>query len=142
MPTHDVLILVLAAAAGLACGFLDNRRFVRSAVSLPVLMMIGLDPISANATNRIPVLIGANERHGDLLSRKRCCGNSRIQVRHARWPWRASSARRWPSGARRWVFLLLATIISAELVHVAVRYMFRHALTPTHPPPRAAPSSL
>jgi uncharacterized membrane protein YfcA len=28
-------------------------------VSLPILMMIGLDPISANATNRMPVLIGA-----------------------------------------------------------------------------------
>ena len=30
-----------------------------SAVSLPILLMIGLDPVSANATNRIPVLIGA-----------------------------------------------------------------------------------
>jgi uncharacterized membrane protein YfcA len=28
-------------------------------VSLPILLLIGLDPVSANATNRIPVLIGA-----------------------------------------------------------------------------------
>ena len=59
MPTHDVLILLLAATAGLACGFLNTAASSGSAVSLPILMMMGLDPISANATNRIPVLIGA-----------------------------------------------------------------------------------
>ena len=28
-------------------------------MSLPILMMVGLDPVTANATNRIPVLVGA-----------------------------------------------------------------------------------
>ena len=55
----DVWSLVLGVGAGLACGFLNTAASSGSAVSLPVLMMIGLDPISANATNRVPVLIGA-----------------------------------------------------------------------------------
>lgn len=56
---YDIWTLVLGAAAGLACGFLNTAASSGSAVSLPVLMLIGLDPVSANATNRIPVLIGA-----------------------------------------------------------------------------------
>jgi len=55
----DVQTLLLAAFAGLACGFLNTAASSGSAVSLPILMMIGLDPLTANATNRIPVLIGA-----------------------------------------------------------------------------------
>jgi len=56
---HDVVALTLGAAAGLACGFLNTMASSGSAVSLPVLMMIGLDPVTANATNRVPVLVGA-----------------------------------------------------------------------------------
>jgi uncharacterized membrane protein YfcA len=56
---YDLWALMLGLAAGLACGFLNTAASSGSAVSLPVLMMIGLDPVSANATNRIPVLIGA-----------------------------------------------------------------------------------
>jgi Sulfite exporter TauE/SafE len=56
---YDVWSLVLGAGAGLACGFLNTAASSGSAVSLPILMIIGLDPISANATNRVPVLIGA-----------------------------------------------------------------------------------
>lgn len=56
---YDLWALILGLAAGLACGFLNTAASSGSAVSLPVLMMIGLDPVSANATNRIPVLIGA-----------------------------------------------------------------------------------
>jgi uncharacterized membrane protein YfcA len=56
---YDVWALLLGLAAGLACGFLNTAASSGSAVSLPVLMLIGLDPVSANATNRIPVLIGA-----------------------------------------------------------------------------------
>ncbi|CAN5297677.1 sulfite exporter TauE/SafE family protein [soil metagenome] len=56
---YDIWILLLGAAAGIACGFLNTAASSGSAVSLPILMLIGLDPISANATNRIPVLIGA-----------------------------------------------------------------------------------
>jgi uncharacterized membrane protein YfcA len=43
----------------ITCGFLNTAASAGSAVSLPILMMIGLDPVSSNATNRIPVLIGA-----------------------------------------------------------------------------------
>ncbi len=55
----EAMLLVLGALAGLACGFLNAAASSGSAVSLPILMMIGLDPITANATNRVPVLIGA-----------------------------------------------------------------------------------
>jgi uncharacterized membrane protein YfcA len=51
--------LALAALAGLACGFLNTAASSGSAVSLPILMLVGLDPVTANATNRIPVLVGA-----------------------------------------------------------------------------------
>lgn len=56
---YDLWALALALIAGLACGFLNTAASSGTAVSLPVLMMIGLDPVTANATNRIPVLIGA-----------------------------------------------------------------------------------
>jgi uncharacterized membrane protein YfcA len=56
---YDIWSLLLGLAAGLACGFLNTAASSGSAVSLPILMLIGLDPVSANATNRIPVLIGA-----------------------------------------------------------------------------------
>jgi uncharacterized protein len=55
---YDIWALLLGMVAGLACGFLNTAASSGSAVSLPILMMIGLDPISANATNRLPVLIG------------------------------------------------------------------------------------
>src|SRR3954469_17976328 len=56
---YDIWALLLGMVAGLACGFLNTAASSGSAVSLPILMLIGLDPTSANATNRIPVLIGA-----------------------------------------------------------------------------------
>ena len=56
---HDVTALALGAAAGLACGFLNTMASSGSAVSLPILMMIGLDPVTANASNRVPVLVAA-----------------------------------------------------------------------------------
>jgi uncharacterized membrane protein YfcA len=56
---YDLWALLLGLIAGLACGFLNTAASSGSAVSLPILMMIGLDPVSANATNRMPVLIGA-----------------------------------------------------------------------------------
>jgi hypothetical protein len=62
--------LLLAAIAGLACGFLNTAASSGSAVSLPILMAIGLDPITANATNRIPVLIGAVSASASFHRRK------------------------------------------------------------------------
>jgi uncharacterized membrane protein YfcA len=56
---HDLIALALGAAAGLACGFLNTMASSGSAVSLPILMMIGLDPVTANASNRVPVLVAA-----------------------------------------------------------------------------------
>jgi uncharacterized membrane protein YfcA len=56
---YDLLTLALGLGAGLACGFLNTAASSGSAVSLPILILLGLDPVSANATNRIPVLIGA-----------------------------------------------------------------------------------
>ena len=61
MPIADASPLTpfLAVSAGLACGFLNTVASSGSAVSLPMLIFSGLDPVSANATNRIPVLIGS-----------------------------------------------------------------------------------
>jgi uncharacterized protein len=56
---YDLWALLLGLLAGLACGFLNTAASSGSAVSLPILLMVGLDPVSANATNRIPVVIGA-----------------------------------------------------------------------------------
>jgi uncharacterized membrane protein YfcA len=64
--TLEPWMLVLAAMAGLACGFLNAVASSGSAVTLPLLMMIGLDPITANATNRLPVLFGAISAAGSF----------------------------------------------------------------------------
>src|SRR5262249_6193287 len=50
---------ILLMVAGLACGFLNTLASSGSAVSLPILVRLGLDPGAANATNRLPVLIGS-----------------------------------------------------------------------------------
>jgi len=67
---YDIWALVLGLGAGLACGFLNTAASSGSAVSLPILLMIGLDPIVANATNRVPVLIGAIAATADFHRRK------------------------------------------------------------------------
>ena len=56
---YELWSLALAIVAGVACGFLNTVASSGSAVSLPVLMAIGLDPITANATNRVPLLLGS-----------------------------------------------------------------------------------
>ena len=66
----EIWALALAGLAGLACGFLNTAASSGSAVSLPILMAIGLDPVTANATNRLPVLIGAMSATGSF-QRKR-----------------------------------------------------------------------
>lgn len=53
------LQLLIGCFAGLICAFLNTVASSGSAVSLPLLIVTGLDPITANATNRVPVLIGA-----------------------------------------------------------------------------------
>jgi uncharacterized membrane protein YfcA len=50
---------VLLTFAGAACGFLNTLASSGSAVSLPILMILGMPPGVANATNRLPVLFGS-----------------------------------------------------------------------------------
>src|ERR1700753_2784455 len=45
--------------AGLACGVVNTLASSGSAISLPVLLMFGLSPLDANATNRLSVLFGS-----------------------------------------------------------------------------------
>lgn len=45
--------------AGLACGVVNTLASSGSAISLPVLLLFGLSPLAANATNRLSVLFGA-----------------------------------------------------------------------------------
>ena len=51
--------LLIAVLAGAVCGFLNTLASSGSAVTLPALMFMGLSPVVANATNRIPVVLGA-----------------------------------------------------------------------------------
>jgi uncharacterized membrane protein YfcA len=49
------LLLIIAGAFG---GFLNTVASSGSAVTLPVMIALGLPPMLANATNRVPVLLG------------------------------------------------------------------------------------
>jgi uncharacterized membrane protein YfcA len=51
--------LMIAAFGGLLCGFLNTVASSGSAVTLPLLVFMGLSPIVANATNRVPVVVAA-----------------------------------------------------------------------------------
>lgn len=51
--------IAVAIFAGLLCGFLNTVASSGSAVSLPLLMFLGMAPALANGTNRVPVLIAA-----------------------------------------------------------------------------------
>src|SRR5271156_2862549 len=56
--THVLYGLILLAA-GLGCGLVNTLASSGSAISLPVLLMFGLSPLDANATNRLTVLFGS-----------------------------------------------------------------------------------
>ena len=62
----EVGTLAIAGIAGLLCGFLNTVASSGSAVSLPILMWLGLPAVDANATNRLPVLIGGIAATADL----------------------------------------------------------------------------
>jgi hypothetical protein len=66
---HDAWLLVIATVAGLVCGF-HTVASSGSAVSLPILMALGLHAINADATNRLPVLIGSVAATFQLARRK------------------------------------------------------------------------
>ena len=50
---------VVLVSVGLACGTINTLASSGSAISLPVLLMLGLSPLDANATNRLSVLLGS-----------------------------------------------------------------------------------
>jgi hypothetical protein len=52
---HWLILLI----AGLGCGLVNTLASSGSAISLPVLLMFGLSPLDANATNRLSVLFGS-----------------------------------------------------------------------------------
>jgi hypothetical protein len=51
-----VLVLLIA---GVACAFINTLASAGSAISLPMLITLGLPALDANATNRLPVLFGS-----------------------------------------------------------------------------------
>jgi uncharacterized membrane protein YfcA len=51
--------LLIAAFGGFLCGFLNTIASSGSAVTLPLLVFMGLSPMVANATNRVPVVVAA-----------------------------------------------------------------------------------
>jgi Sulfite exporter TauE/SafE len=50
---------LLLLTAGIACGFVNTLASSGSAISLPILLTLGLPALAANATNRLPVLFGS-----------------------------------------------------------------------------------
>lgn len=54
-----VFYFVALLLAGMASGFINTLASSGSAISLPLLLMLGLPALAANATNRLPVLFGS-----------------------------------------------------------------------------------
>jgi hypothetical protein len=67
---YDPAGLLLAFGAGSACGFLNTAASSGSVVTLPIMIFLGLDAATANATNRLPVLVGALSGALDFARRK------------------------------------------------------------------------
>lgn len=49
---------ILLLGSGIVCGFLNAAASSGSAITLPLLLALGLPPAVANGTNRLPVLVG------------------------------------------------------------------------------------
>jgi uncharacterized membrane protein YfcA len=54
-----VFYIVVLLLAGMAAGFINTLASSGSAISLPMLLTLGLPALAANATNRLPVLFGS-----------------------------------------------------------------------------------
>ena len=54
-PLTDAVILILT---GVLAAFLNTAASRGSAVGLPIMIMIGVGPVMANASNRLPIVIG------------------------------------------------------------------------------------
>ncbi|MFC0397964.1 TSUP family transporter [Paraburkholderia rhizosphaerae] len=131
-------IIVVVVVGGLVCGFLNTVASSGSAVTLPILMAIGLPAAAANATNRVPVLVGAMAatvglaRHGAMLLTTSAA--MLVFVTHQSVEWGIGGlmgigalfggllgARVAVSEhARRWIVGLLVVVIVGELIHLAV----------------------
>lgn len=60
MDLHLLWLVPLLVAGGVACGLLNTLASSGSAVSLPLMILVfGMTDSVANATNRLPVLVGA-----------------------------------------------------------------------------------
>lgn len=53
-----VTAAVILILTGVAAAFVNTVASSGSAISLPIMMMIGVAPVVANATNRLPIVIG------------------------------------------------------------------------------------
>jgi len=109
---YDFWTLLIGGAAGLICGLLNTVASSGSAVSLPILMAIGLDPLTANATNRIPVLVGSLSATA-LFHRKGAL------------PWRLAAKTAVPTTVGALAGAYLADILpSRDLVYVITAALF------------------
>ena len=54
----DLATVVLLSLAGVLAGFLNTVASSGSAVTLPAMITLGLEPVMANATNRVPIVVG------------------------------------------------------------------------------------
>ena len=124
MPGYDLWTLLLGLGAGLACGFLNTAASSGSAVSLPSWMLMGLDPISANATNRMPVLIGGVSKLKQASADTHRYGWREAAIFFGIGLWLGARLAASPA-AKKYVFPLLVIVISAELVHLGWHYFFK-----------------
>lgn len=56
--TISMQLWLTLLGAGILCGFLNAAASSGSAISLPLLLALGLPPAVANGTNRLPVVVG------------------------------------------------------------------------------------
>lgn len=55
MTTFEIVILI---TVGLFSGFINTTASSGSAITLPIMILLGIDPLIANGTNRLPVFVG------------------------------------------------------------------------------------
>jgi uncharacterized membrane protein YfcA len=100
-------VLVVVVIGGLLCGFLNTVASSGSAVSLPILMWVGLHAVDANATNRIPVLVGAITATAGL-------------ARHGTVPWRPALQAAVPVTVGAAIGALLSEVIPSHELRIFI----------------------
>ena len=56
----DITNIILLVVSGLLSGLMNTLASSGSAITLPVMIFLGIPPSVANATNRLPILIGSS----------------------------------------------------------------------------------